>query len=106
VVPGKVMAADIKPGDVATVQGSKVTIAVADGAVKVNNASVVSPDVQASNGVIHVVDQVILPPNYPSGGAKKEEAAPTPEAAPAPDAAPEAAPAPDAAPTPEAAPAP
>ncbi|MGF1603106.1 MAG: fasciclin domain-containing protein [Thermosynechococcaceae cyanobacterium] len=99
VVPGKVMAADIKPGEVATEQGSNVTIAVEDGKVKVNNASVVSADLQASNGVIHVVDQVILPPSYPAGGAQQEEA-PTPEAAPGP----EAAPAPEAAPGPEAAP--
>jgi uncharacterized surface protein with fasciclin (FAS1) repeats len=99
VVPGEVKSADIQPGDVATVQGSSVTITVENGAVKVNNASVVSPDVQASNGVIHVVDQVILPNSSATGGASAPSET-------APEAAPETAPAPEAAPVPEAAPAP
>ncbi len=60
VVPGKVMAADVKAGQVATVQGGKVTITTDDG-VKVDGAKVVTPDVAASNGVIHVIDSVILP---------------------------------------------
>jgi uncharacterized surface protein with fasciclin (FAS1) repeats len=62
VVAGKVMAADIKPGDVPTVAGPTVKLSVADGKVMVNGATVVTADVAASNGVIHVIDQVILPP--------------------------------------------
>lgn len=61
VVPGKVMAADVKPGMVKTVQGSDITIAVEGGAVKVDNATVTQTDIQTSNGVIHVIDSVIMP---------------------------------------------
>ncbi|MEN9287163.1 MAG: hypothetical protein RLZ29_374 [Actinomycetota bacterium] len=61
VVPGKVMSADVTAGDVATVEGSTIAITT-DGGVKVNGANVVSVDVAASNGVIHVIDQVIVPP--------------------------------------------
>jgi len=61
VVPGKVMSGDIT-GDMMpeTVQGSTVEITTMDG-VKIDGASVVQADVEASNGVIHVIDQVILP---------------------------------------------
>ena len=62
VVPGKVMAADVVKLDSAkTVQGSKVKIAVKDGTVMVDNAKVVKTDIETSNGVIHVIDSVILP---------------------------------------------
>ena len=62
VVPGKVMAADVvKLKDAATAQGSKVTITVKDGTVMVDKATVVKTDIEASNGVIHVIDSVILP---------------------------------------------
>lgn len=61
VVPGKVMSGDLSNGmEAATVQGSNVTIMTEDG-VKVNEASVVTADIEASNGVIHVIDAVILP---------------------------------------------
>ena len=60
VVPGKVMAKDVKAGNVKTVQGSDITLATMGG-VTVNNAKVVSADVGASNGVIHVIDTVLLP---------------------------------------------
>ncbi len=60
VVPARVLAKDVKAGEVATVQGSKLTIAT-DGGVKVNNAKVVTTDVMASNGVIHVIDTVLMP---------------------------------------------
>ena len=46
----------------ATVQGEEIGIAVVDGNVMINNATVVMPDVEASNGIIHVIDAVILPP--------------------------------------------
>jgi uncharacterized surface protein with fasciclin (FAS1) repeats len=62
VVPGKVMAADVVKLDSATTaQGSDVTIAASDSGVTVDNANVVMTDVAASNGVIHVIDTVILP---------------------------------------------
>jgi uncharacterized surface protein with fasciclin (FAS1) repeats len=62
VVAGKVMAADIKPGDVPTVNGATVKLSAADGKVMVNDATVTTADIVASNGVIHVIDKVILPP--------------------------------------------
>lgn len=63
VVSGKVMAADVvKLKEAKTVEGSMVKITVANGGVKVNDANVVKTDVGASNGVIHVIDSVILPP--------------------------------------------
>ncbi|MDA0298697.1 MAG: fasciclin domain-containing protein, partial [Actinobacteria bacterium] len=57
VVSGMVMSADIMAGDVATVEGSNVTLDTAYG-VKVNGANVTAADVAASNGVIHVIDAV------------------------------------------------
>lgn len=63
VVPGKVMASDVKPGDVTTVQGSKAKLAVKEGAVTINSANITATDIVASNGVIHVIDKVILPPS-------------------------------------------
>ncbi len=62
VLPGKVMSADIagKKTKVASVQGSEISVDATDG-VKVDEANVVAADVQASNGVIHVIDAVILP---------------------------------------------
>lgn len=69
VVSGKVMAADVKAGDVASVEGSPITVAVADGKVTLNgSANVVATDVMASNGVIHVIDAVILPPGLDLSG--------------------------------------
>jgi uncharacterized surface protein with fasciclin (FAS1) repeats len=62
VVAGKVMSTDLSDGMKAkTVNGAEVTITTADGA-KVNGANVVSADVAASNGVVHVIDAVIMPP--------------------------------------------
>ena len=61
VVSGKVMAADVTDSDVATVEGQTVKLSTADG-VTVNGAKVVAADVAASNGVIHAIDAVILPP--------------------------------------------
>ena len=62
VLSGEVMAADVTAGDVATVEGSTIAITT-DGGVKVNDATVVVTDVEASNGVIHVIDTVIVPPS-------------------------------------------
>jgi uncharacterized surface protein with fasciclin (FAS1) repeats len=60
VVPGKVMAADVKAGKVKTVQGSELTISTTGG-VMVDKAKVTATDIVADNGVIHVIDTVIVP---------------------------------------------
>jgi uncharacterized surface protein with fasciclin (FAS1) repeats len=63
VVPGKVMAADVvKLSEAKTVNGAMLTITVRDGTVMINNAKVVMTDIVATNGVIHVIDTVLLPP--------------------------------------------
>jgi transforming growth factor-beta-induced protein len=81
VVPGKVMAADVKDGmSAATAQGSPVTFTVsADGGVMINDAKVVATDIAATNGVIHVIDKVILPP-ADAPAAADASAAPAPAA--------------------------
>ena len=60
VVSGQVMAADVKAGKVKTVQGSDITVTTKNG-VMVNKAKVVKTDIVADNGVIHVIDTVIMP---------------------------------------------
>ncbi len=94
VVPGTVTSTQIKPGEVKTLVGEPVTVKRSqDGTVTVNNAKVTQADIQASNGVIHAVDQVILPPDP----EPRPEAAPSPtqpEAVPSPTQ-PEAKPAPN-----------
>lgn len=63
VVPGRVMAADaVKLTEAKTVNGKALRIKASGGTVTINDATVVTPDLAASNGVIHVVDTVILPP--------------------------------------------
>jgi uncharacterized surface protein with fasciclin (FAS1) repeats len=62
VVSGKVMASDVvKLKSATTVEGSDVKIDATNGSVKVNNATVATPDVAADNGVIHIIDTVLLP---------------------------------------------
>jgi uncharacterized surface protein with fasciclin (FAS1) repeats len=61
VLPGKVMAADVKTMMAKTLNGKELSIKVEDGKVMVDNAKVVKTDVAASNGVIHVIDAVVLP---------------------------------------------
>lgn len=62
VVPGKIMAAEVmKLNSAVTVQGEAVMVGIDDGSVMINKAKVVMPDVEASNGVIHVIDAVLLP---------------------------------------------
>ena len=62
VVAGKVMSTDLTEGMMAkTVNGAEVTITL-DGGPKVNGATISAPDIEATNGVIHVIDSVILPP--------------------------------------------
>jgi uncharacterized surface protein with fasciclin (FAS1) repeats len=61
VVSGEVMAKNVKPGKVTTVEGEKINITRSASGVKVNNANVIQTDVVASNGVIHVIDTVLIP---------------------------------------------
>ncbi len=69
VVPGKVMSGDLSDGMYAeTVQGSSVTISIGNYGVSVDDASVVEADIEASNGVVHVIDSVILPQQDDSSG--------------------------------------
>lgn len=70
VVPGKVMAADalkLDGKEVTTVQGSPFAIKVTGGAVMIGNAKVQKADIETSNGVIHVIDTVLLPPAGKNG---------------------------------------
>jgi uncharacterized surface protein with fasciclin (FAS1) repeats len=62
VVAGKVLSTDLKAGNVKTVEGQDVKIDLKDG-VHVNDAKVVKADIAASNGVIHVIDAVLIPPS-------------------------------------------
>ena len=61
VLAGKVMAADVKTSSVKTVNGKDLSIVANDGEVTINGATVVATDVAAKNGVIHVIDSVLLP---------------------------------------------
>ncbi|MEM7106807.1 MAG: fasciclin domain-containing protein [Bacteroidota bacterium] len=64
VVAGKIMSSDLSNGQqAATVQGEKIKVAINGSDVKIENAKVVAADVNAKNGVVHVIDQVILPPS-------------------------------------------
>ncbi|CAM8355083.1 MULTISPECIES: fasciclin domain-containing protein [Candidatus Methylopumilus] len=60
VLPGKVMAKDVKAGDVATVNGKTIKITTSNGVV-VNMSKVTATDIDTSNGVIHVIDSVLMP---------------------------------------------
>lgn len=62
VVSGDLMAKDLSSGQVATVEGNPVEVQVSSNGVKVNNANVAKADIDAENGVIHVIDRVLLPP--------------------------------------------
>ncbi len=63
VVPGKIMAADVKTMEAKSAEGSLLKVKVEDGKVMVNDATVIKADIEASNGVIHVIDTVLLPPD-------------------------------------------
>ncbi len=63
VVPGKVMSSDLKNGQMAkTVEGSSIKVTLMDGKAMINNATVTAADIVADNGVVHVIDTVIMPP--------------------------------------------
>ncbi|EGK88037.1 fasciclin domain-containing protein [Microcoleus vaginatus PCC 9802] len=62
VVPGAVLSTSLKSGDVKSVEGTSLNVAVSAGKVTVSGANVVKADIKASNGVIHVIDKVLMPP--------------------------------------------
>lgn len=62
VVPGSLLSTSLKSGDVKSVEGSSLKVAVNKGKVTVGGANVVKADIKASNGVIHVIDKVLMPP--------------------------------------------
>ncbi len=62
VVEGSVRSGDLSTSEVPSIEGSAINVTVADEGVMVNSANVVQADIEASNGVIHVIDKVILPP--------------------------------------------
>jgi uncharacterized surface protein with fasciclin (FAS1) repeats len=61
VIPGKVMVAEVKPGKVQTMEGASLTLKSDNGKVTVDDANVTQSDVTADNGVIHIIDTVVLP---------------------------------------------
>jgi hypothetical protein len=112
VVAGKWMAADLVDGqEIVTLQGAPLTISLSDEGAMVNDANIIATDIEASNGVIHVIDAVLVPPLEEAAAAAEAEATPAPteepvaEATPAPTEEPiaEATPAPteEEAPAPE-----
>jgi uncharacterized surface protein with fasciclin (FAS1) repeats len=60
-VPAKIMAKEVKSGDLATVQGENLTIVVNNDGIRINNAKVMKTDIETSNGVIHGIDTVLMP---------------------------------------------
>ncbi|MEH2042338.1 fasciclin domain-containing protein [Nostoc sp.] len=68
VIPGGITSQQLTSGEVKTVEGSpvKITVDRASNSITVNNAKVTQPDIPASNGIVHVVDQVLVPPNFPA----------------------------------------
>jgi uncharacterized surface protein with fasciclin (FAS1) repeats len=63
VIPGRILITEIKPGKTQTINGSTITLTSDNGLVKVEGASVIQSDIIADNGVIHVIDTVVLPEN-------------------------------------------
>lgn len=82
VVSGKVLSSSLKSGNVATVEGSNIKVMVGKKDVMLNKSKVTGVDVAASNGVIHVIDTVLLPPAKPTAN-KPSTKSNTPVAAPA-----------------------
>lgn len=75
VVPGKVTSTDLKSGEITTVEGSPVPVVVGSSGVIVgkDNANVIKPDIEASNGVIHMIDKVLLPPSLQDGSSSRPD---------------------------------
>lgn len=74
VVPGELSAQNISSGELQTVEGSALVVDVnqASNIVEVNDAQVINPNIQASNGIIHAVNKVMLPPESGAGAAESE----------------------------------
>ncbi len=68
VIPGRITSQELTSGQVKTVEGTpvKITVDPSTKTITVNNAKVTQPDIPASNGIVHIVDRVILPPNFPA----------------------------------------
>ncbi|MBX9253910.1 fasciclin domain-containing protein [Desmonostoc muscorum CCALA 125] len=68
VIPGRITSQELTSGQVKTVEGTpvKITVDPTTKTITVNNAKVTQPDIPASNGIVHIVDRVILPPNFPA----------------------------------------
>ncbi|MEH2149354.1 fasciclin domain-containing protein [Nostoc sp.] len=68
VIPGGITSQQLISGEVKTLEGSlvKITVDRASNSITVNNAKVTQPDIPASNGIVHVVDRVLMPPNFPT----------------------------------------
>jgi uncharacterized surface protein with fasciclin (FAS1) repeats len=64
VVPGYFISGDVKPGEVMTLQGTTLIAAVSPSELRVNGARVVRADIAATNGVVHIIDAIILPKNW------------------------------------------
>ena len=74
VIPEKAMSSDLSDGQkIATVEGEDVNVMLQDGNVMVDGAKVVQPDVEASNGVVHIIDAVILPPSMTETDVAKSD---------------------------------
>ena len=73
VVAAKVPAAKVKSGKVGMVNKKNARVRVKDGKVTINKANVVKTDIMTSNGIIHVIDAVIMPPKGGKGGKKKSK---------------------------------
>lgn len=63
VVPGEVTSPNVTPGEISTVAGEPITVEDNAGELSVSGANVIQPDITASNGVVHAIDQVLLPPS-------------------------------------------
>lgn len=61
VVGAKIMAKDLKSGDLATLQGENLKIVVSNDGIRINNSKVMKTDIETSNGVIHSIDTVLMP---------------------------------------------
>lgn len=88
VASGRVMAADITGGpdgslitEAETLQGGRIALRMAGGTIQANDATVIAPDIEANNGVIHVIDAVLLPTAAAETASADEEAQPTPQPA-------------------------
>lgn len=69
-VPGMAMSSDLTDGqELTTANGATLKVSIDGDTVKIGDATVVTPDVKASNGVVHVIDTVLMPPAAPAGGA-------------------------------------